>query len=207
MKITCGPATDLRTVTIELPYEPQKIGVFVSGGIDSAILYYILLGENRRLGNIHQLVPFSILRKEGSKHFAKLVIAHTHASYNLPYSEPIIVGDTELSEDKQVESGVKMVLNVLKFNQVYTGLIEQLPQHMVNWAPIPYKETEKFRAPFSILDKSHIIDIVAQLNQSALFYITHSCSSYELGRCNTCNGCNERSWGFEQLGIIDPGTI
>ena len=90
---------------------------------------------------------------------------------------------------------------------VYLGLIEQLPQHMVGWQPILYKERPQFKAPMSVLNKSHIIDLVIKLNQQSLFYITHSCSVQELGRCNTCNGCNERQWGFDQLGQTDPSMI
>jgi len=59
----------------------------------------------------------------------------------------------------------------------------------------------------NVLNKSHIIDLVIKFNQQSLFHITHSCSSQELGRCNVCNGCNERQWGFDQLGQTDPGTI
>ena len=72
MNIICGPNNDLRTVNIQLPTKASKLGVLVSGGIDSAILYYLLLLENQLRGNIHKILPISIIRKEGSKYLFKL---------------------------------------------------------------------------------------------------------------------------------------
>ena len=72
MNIICGPKNDQRTVTITLPQNKSRIGVFVSGGLDSAILYYLLLLENKLTGNIHEITPLSVMRKEGSKYFSSL---------------------------------------------------------------------------------------------------------------------------------------
>jgi len=117
-----------------------------------------------------------------------------------------MVGNNTLPEEEQVKSGVHDAWT-LGFQIVYVGLIEQLPQHMVDWQPIPYKESPKFKTPLKMLDKSYIVDLIKHFNQEVLFYITYSCSLLELGRCNRCNGCNERSWGFDQIGLVDPGTI
>jgi len=206
MILACGCETDRRTFELELPFDPLKIAIFISGGLDSAVLYYLLLEENRRVGGVHDIVPLTVLRKEGSKHFAKPVIAHVRSMFDLPYIDPIIVGNNTLPEEQQVKSGVHDAWR-LQFDRAYTGLIQQLPQHMVGWQPIPYTETDKFKAPLSKLNKSHIVDLCSQLQLESLFYITHSCSAQEIGRCNQCNGCNERSWGFEQLSLTDPGRI
>lgn len=208
MYIQCGPKDNLRSITITLPDIKSRIGVFVSGGIDSAILYYLLLLKNKEIGNLHDIQPLSIMRKEGSKYFSSLVVAHVNQEFQIPYNSPIIVGDNTLPEEEQVKSGVNQALNS-GFDIVYAGVIEQLPQHMINWQPIPSKETLRFKTPFQLINKSHIIDLVFKYKQEALFYITHSCAGEQsqIGRCNGCNGCNERSWGFMQLGLTDPGTL
>jgi diphthamide synthase (EF-2-diphthine--ammonia ligase) len=207
MKIKCGPVDDQRTVNLILPTtRPLNIAMFISGGIDSAILYYMLLQTNQEVGSIHTIVPFTVLRKEGSKHFAKPVIAYVHSCYDLPYMDPIQVGDNTLPEKEQVKSGLRDVWN-LGFDRSYTGLIEQLPQHMIGWEPIPYQETHRFKAPLCHLNKSHVVDLIFKLGQSGIFHITHSCDIHELGRCRRCNGCRERQWGFDQLGLTDPGVI
>jgi len=204
--IECGPVHDRRPVKVELPAEPKTLGIFVSGGIDSAILYYMMLLENQKMGNIHKIVPLTVLRKEGSKNFAKLVVGHMVSHFNLHYIETTVVGDPSLPEIEQVKSGVHAGFD-MGINIAYTGLIEQLPIHMVGWTPIPYQESIRFKAPFKHLNKSHIIDLCFQHNQEGLFYITHSCAAWEITRCRNCNGCNERQWAFDQLGRVDPGII
>jgi hypothetical protein len=207
MKITCGPEHDRRTVDFTLPAEKKKIAVFVSGGIDSAIIYYLLEKVNHSMNCIHEIVPVSIIRKEGSRHFSKLVAAYVQDCFRMPFKDPIIVGDNTLPEDQQVASGVFEALDNLGFDVAYTGLIQQLPIHMVNWKPIPWEESDQFKAPLKDLNKSHVIELIYQLQHQSLFHITHSCAVWELGRCRECNGCNERQWGFDQIGREDPGTI
>jgi hypothetical protein len=206
MKLLCGPSDDRREFVLELPKNKTKIGIFVSGGLDSAILYYLLSLKNQQLNFLHDIIPLTVLRKEGSKNFSKLVIAHVRSLFHQNYLESLIVGNNTLPEPEQVKSGVLEAKN-LGFEIVYTGLIQQSPQHMIGWQPIPYEESYFFKAPFKNLNKSHVVDLCIQFNQQALFYITHSCATWEITKCNQCNGCNERNWGFERLGIVDPGTI
>lgn len=206
MQLDCGPVHDRRTLTLNLPATPSHIGVFVSGGLDSAILYYLLLEENRRLGDIHTVIPLTIPRKEGSKHFAKLVVAHVQAAFWLPYTEPLSIGNTQLPEHLQVKSGIKQSY-WLGFNEVYVGLIEQLPEHIIGWDKPVYAENSFYRIPLQNLQKCHIVDLIKHAKQEALFYITHACDQLELARCWQCNGCRERAWGFEQLALSDPSML
>jgi hypothetical protein len=206
MLIECGPPDDKRILSFTLPEERKRIAMFISGGIDSAILYFMMLQENKKLNNLHEITPFSIMRNEGSKYFANLVVGYVNSFYGIPYQDPIIVGDTTLPEKQQVKSGAYAARD-LGYDIIYLGLIEQLPQHMIGWTQIPYVESPRFKAPMHLLNKSHIIDLVVQLKQESLFYITHTCNLQEIGRCNNCNGCNERRWGFDQLGLVDPSII
>lgn len=206
MNIICGPESDKRTVKINLPKEKSKIGVLISGGIDSAILYYVMLAENQLRNNLHEVLPISIMRAEGSEYFSKLVVASMNEKFKLENIESTIVGDPTLPDDQQVKSGVDDALN-LGFDLVYAGVIEQQEEHMIGWVPPPSGETKRFKTPFKNINKIHIIDLVNKFNQEDLFYITHTCNVYKVGRCHRCNGCNERAWGFAQLGLTDPGTI
>jgi 7-cyano-7-deazaguanine synthase in queuosine biosynthesis len=197
---------DNKIAKLSLPLTKQKIGVFISGGIDSAILYYLILLKNKTLGNLHEIIPITIHRKEGSKHFAKLVINYVNACHDIEPCEALIVGDTTLPENQQVKSGVLEAYS-LGFNIVFVGVITQLPEHMIGFEIIPYLESFSFRVPFKLLDKSNVIDIIRQFKQEGMFHITHSCDIYEIGRCNKCNGCRERAWGFSKLVAFDPGRL
>jgi 7-cyano-7-deazaguanine synthase in queuosine biosynthesis len=193
-------------VDIDLPSTPTKIAMFISGGLDSAILYYLLLKANRDLGNLHEIHTLTVERSEGSIYFARPVIAHVHSQYNMPYKDPIIVGDPSLPGHLQVLSGATSAFH-MGFELLFGGVIAQLPEHIIGYEKPPVDETDTIRFPFKDLTKGYIIDLIVKHNQQAMFYITHSCSILEIGKCNTCNGCNERNWGFAQCGLTDPGTI
>jgi hypothetical protein len=205
MKITCGPIDNQTTITIELPSEKETFGVLVSGGLDSAILYFLIIQENIRLGNLHDIIPLTVSRKEGSVYFAGPVVEHVHRYFNIPLVSHLDVGDNTLYETKQVASGMHEAF-ALGCKRVYVGVIIQQPEHMIGWSHPKLTESDKFRLPFINADKSHVVDLIRKVNQEWVFHITHSCD-HELGRCNVCNGCNERAWGFSQLGAIDPGKV
>lgn len=207
MKIICGPKEDRREIELVLPDTGKIIGVFVSGGIDSAILYYLLCYLNKQEGNQKNILPLTVTRREGSRYFSKMVIDYIHTELGLPKMPPGIVGDPTLNDDQQVRSGVLQAIFEYDISPVYVGVIQAQPEHMVGWQPIPAPEDKNFKTPFKDLNKSHIIDIVYQYGQEFLFNITHSCAVKEIGRCGTCNGCRERQWAFDRVGKIDTGNI
>ena len=120
MNLIIGPANDQRNITIVLPKIKSKIGVLVSGGTDSAILYYLVLLENIRLGNLHQVLPISIMRKEGSKYFSSLIVGHVNQEFQIPFQDPQVVGDNTLPEEVQVKSAVDEAL-ASGFDLIFAG--------------------------------------------------------------------------------------
>jgi hypothetical protein len=206
MNFICNILNEQRVVELALPDTPTKIAVFVSGGLDSAILYYLILKASIEQGVAHQISPFVVNRTEGSRYFSKLVVAHVHSQFNMPYVDPILVGDPTLPGHLQVLSGAQSA-QYMEFTRLYGGIIAQRPEHTIGYEPSPAEETDIIKLPFKDLTKGYIIDLIVRNKQEALFYLTHSCSILEIGKCNTCNGCNERNWGFAQAGLVDPGTI
>jgi hypothetical protein len=206
MNFMCNILNEERVVELALPDTPTKIAVFVSGGLDSAILYYLILKASIEQGVAHQISPFVVNRTEGSRYFSSLVVAHVHSQFNIPYVDPILVGDPTLPGHLQVLSGAQSA-QYMGFTRLYGGIIAQRPEHTIGYEPPPAEETDIIKLPFKDLTKGYIIDLIVRNKQEALFYLTHSCSILEIGKCNTCNGCNERNWGFAQAGLVDPGTI
>lgn len=203
--VDCGPTGDIRKFQLTLPAEKFRLGVFVSGGIDSAILYYMMCKVNRESGNLYTIIPYTMMRKEGSRLFAEPVIKYISGLFNI-VADLTIVGNNTLPEDEQIKSGIQQVIRSNLVDIAYVGVIHQLPIHMVGWVPIPTKQNKVFKTPLIGLNKSHVIDLVYKLGQEHLLTITHSCI-FESGRCGKCNGCNERSWAFNKLNIKDIGTI
>lgn len=203
MLINCGPKHDIRQFSLELPKIRKRLGVLVSGGIDSTLLYYLLLYLNKENNASHIIKPFTVLRKEGSRYFAKPMVNHVHRILGLPESFSTIVGDNTLPEPEQVGSGVENIIQKLGYGVVYIGAIDTRPEHLINYDRPETIETHEVRFPFLHLEKSHVIDLYYKLGIESLLPFTHSCDQNETNECGTCNGCTERIWGFTELGL-DP---
>ena len=202
MQLICGPAHDRREMTLELP-DALKIGVLTSGGVDSTLLYYLTLHLKYTNNTEHYIRPIVILRKEGSRYFARPVVQKINAIWGHTL-EAMRLGDTTLPEPQQVESAVRQAFTIFKMYYVYIGVITNRIEHMIGFDPIPVPETPGVVVPFKHLEKSHIIDMYYQLGIQDLLKYTHSCDQHEQIPCGVCNGCRERAWGFAELGQEDP---
>ena len=201
ISIDCGPADDTRTFSLELPLLYPKLGVLVSGGLDSAFLYYMVsLLANEK----YTVTPYTITRNDGSNIYAQKVIDYVNGFLNKEPQLTTFVPIKERNSDLQVFAGLKE----LKFQShiYFIGLIETLPEHAIG-VPTPWVPVDGVRAKFPMknLNKSHVVDLVNKFNITELFKITHSCV-YPIDRCGGCNRCNERHWAFTKLGLVDPGT-
>ena len=205
MQITCGPAHDRRTLTLDLP-TTSKIGVLVSGGVDSALLYYLLLHTKHQTNNPVEITPIVIHRKEGSKYFARPIVERINQLFDIN-KKPKQLGNTMLPEPEQVASAVRHAFNLLQLETVYLGVISNREEHLIGFDPIPIIEHHSVQLPFEHLEKSHVIDIYYQLGIEYLLPFTHSCDQHETVACGSCNGCRERIWGFNQIGKQDPITM
>lgn len=223
MLINCGPIIDRRIFKLELPFLPQTvrnapylkkffftsnklnnndtIGILVSGGVDSVLLYYLLLKENFDTGNQFKITPYTILRKDGSSHYAKTAINYIHQKFKLPSINLNVIGNVAITEDRQVESGIMDILHK-KEEYVYVGLIEARDEHLIDWPKHKFVETFHRRYPLLNLQKSHVVDLYIQHNLIDLLKLTYSCVDKD-GPCGVCNGCRERIWGLTQMGL-DP---
>lgn len=189
MKIDCGPAHDRRTVNITIPTDHSAVGIFVSGGLDSAILYHLL---NKYTG--HTIVPIVIEKTHASRYFAQSVV-----NYLTPGRA------VHMAQATTVQDAIGEVRS--KFDYLYLGLIEERAEFLIGWTPSNRPDNHFRKSPLLYVNKSHVIDLVVQEQQQNLFFLSHSCATQDIGRCGTCNRCRERAWGFEQLALQDPGVL
>lgn len=171
----------------------MKTGIFISGGLDSAILYHILLKE------IPDIVPLLVYKNDQQQQYARGVIDYLQSFHNVKV-EPVLLKSikNKIAISEALANG---------FDVVYLGTTKELEQFLVNWEPNNFKNYPQIQGPFSDLDKSQVIDLVIQHGMEQLFLITHTCAEQAVGRCGYCNRCRERAWGFSQLGLTDPGSI
>lgn len=182
----------------------DRIGVFTSGGIDSTILYYLVLKKCLENKSNTKIFPIVIMRKEGSRHFAKPVIAKINQLLNVN-TTILRLGDTTLPESQQVSSAVTQAFALPPYmNFVYVGVINNLQEHLIGFDKIVLPDYQHIQFPFKDLYKYEVIDLYYKFGVESLLQHTHSCDISEIKPCGTCNGCRERSWGFKKLNKTDP---
>lgn len=199
MNITCRTGN----INITLPNEKTRIGVLVSGGIDSALLYYLVLKEKQDTNSNHEIFPIIMFRKEGSKYFARPIVEKINNLFNISIRAKRF-GDESLPDDKQIESLVIQASDILRLEEVYIGVIKNRPEHTIGLDQIPIPINDIIKTPFIDLEKDCIIKLFYDYNIEHLLEYTHSCDKNEQVPCEVCNGCRERLWGFNFIEKNDP---
>ena len=181
-----------------------QYGIMLSGGIDSAILFYLLIKEEPKI----RLQPFTIPKVDGAYLYADPLIDYFNNKFNLTIPHTIKVGDPTLHHTKQGESGYTDIRKFYKNIQIVFYAINAVPlelqdgRHPIRLMPGP----TNLKLPFGNMYKDQILQIMYDEGQTDLIDLTHSCTERTVGRCNRCWQCGERSWAFNKLNKVDTGT-
>jgi hypothetical protein len=184
----------------------KKYGIMLSGGLDSAVLLYLLIQQEPKI----QLQPFTIDKTDGAGLYANPIINHFNKKFSLTIPKTIYVGDPSVYHRLQSTTAVKDIFSKHPVDYLFIGINQNPPEldHLPG-APQRDKRSNDTRIifPFVEMYKTDIIDLMFQYNQEDLIYITHSCTEQSVGRCNKCWQCTERYWSFSKLGQEDNGLL
>jgi 7-cyano-7-deazaguanine synthase in queuosine biosynthesis len=186
-----------------IPHD-KRIGVCVSGGWDSAVLWYIVYNECKKRGQSCR--PYTVPKIDGAVNYANKILQWS--GYD---AETNIVGSID-SEDpsEYVASGVREILVDGYADVVYSAVTayydEMHPDHQrIFTKGTPYEEI--VRQPFAEWTKDKVVQIAFDLGIAEdIMDITHSCTELDEGRCGYCPWCKEREWAFKQINKVDKGT-
>ena len=185
--------------------QPVKYGVMLSGGLDSAVLLYLMLKDCPTA----DIQPFYIAKHDGSHIYISGIISYLEKLFQIKLPKPVKVGTPNIPHTIINQTGIKEVL--IKYPEIkylYIGINQNPPQPWgnPNWV-FPVRPTEnnhpRLVMPFMMLYKTHIVDILLQENQQELLRLTHTCTEQTQGRCGICFQCGERAWALEQFGVQD----
>jgi hypothetical protein len=184
----------------------KQYGILLSGGLDSAILLYLLVNANTKI----QIQPFTIAKSDGAYLYADPVIEHFNQKFNLSIPKTIVVGDPTVYHRLQSTTAVKDIFEKHSVDYLYIG-INQNPPELANLDGAPKRDTKsndpRIIFPFVDLYKHNILEFMYAHGQEDLADITHSCTEQPFGRCNNCWQCTERQWAFKQLDKTDTGHL
>lgn len=193
-------------LNISLPNDKKRVGIMISGGIDSSLLYYLMLKERQLNNSDHIIFPIVMFRQEGSKYYARPIIEKINNYFGISMRAKRF-GDETLPYHLQVESAIVQAIPILQLDKIYIGVIKTRPEHFIGFTPIPIPVHEMIETPLAHLEKDSIIKFYYDLGIEELLQYTFSCDRHEQHHCGNCNGCNERSWAFTSAGKSDPVKI
>ena len=187
-----------------------RYGIMLSGGLDSAILYYLILKENKNL----KLQPFTIPKHDGSHLYVDAILKYFENYFDIKLPTAIHVGNPDVYHADQSTVAVKEIFKKYTDIDFLFFATNQNPTHSFDYSNYPINGVpnrvvesthSKVLMPFIKMYKTDILKILFDNQQEPLMTLTHSCTEIKTGRCGQCFQCNERAWAFQQLNQIDTG--
>jgi 7-cyano-7-deazaguanine synthase in queuosine biosynthesis len=179
----------------------QTVGIFVSGGLDSAILSKLVLETKQKLNLNTTLTFYTVPRHDDSRLHAMRVLNYLLQHYTFK-----IVGNPDLLHSQQVVSGIKQVLLTDETEIILLGDTTN-PIELPDGPDRIRSNHKKVIQPFFNFTKKDIVKMAIEHEYFDLFNLTHTCTESKLLRCNTCWQCRERAWAFKENNFIDTGTM
>lgn len=205
----------------------DTIGVFVSGGVDSTILSYLLHDARAKYKPSLSIKYFCVRRPDDSAQHARRVVDYIDSVFNLKESVINYVGDGSLHHRDQVKSGIIEAMQNYEFDILLTGVTlnpenANPPEMLQNYeygrfvdpdgfvyngpTRVESKHPKLFN-PFWNYTKKDTVKIIKDFNLVDIPNITHSCTASKTTKCGKCWQCCERAWAFAKNDMIDTGTM
>jgi 7-cyano-7-deazaguanine synthase in queuosine biosynthesis len=197
---TIGPEWDKRVLDLPIRDEAE-IGIFVSGGIDSAVLLRLLMESttkkqfrcftiNNTKDNAVEHARDSILRAQDMFKLNDHSIDHQIVQPNKPFQADNLIMETAMANRPL---------------HVYTATNHIPPSEWFKlpgdppWRPWRNTMHKIISTPFLFLYKYHILSIIDIKGWQDIYDTSHTCTEQKDGHCNICWQCNELNWAKEQL--------
>jgi len=196
----------------------SNLGVNFSGGIDSLALLCLILTELKRIDRLDtmRITCFTVIKNDGCTYYAGRLLNQVRNKFKCDIEHITNIENPNANElPSWFDSNVMLPIIKSRKNMVlYSGMNVTPPKSVVTFNHVSlsykdeaYKRKHRIVTPFYYFYKPQILDILYKLNCDDLLPYTHSCTMMPVGQCNNCYSCEERAWGFRELGKIDPGTI
>lgn len=194
----------------------KNIGVFLSGGLDSAALLCLIISELKSINQIDnfKIYCFTVDKGEGQVVYATNVVKEVSAIFNVNIEHVVFLNEGYTSRPGRIGADTYNKIADYTSNIIFYQGINNVPPIDIktfNSTFEGYDVTEVSNLgkntllfPFLYLHKPQILDIFYKLNCESVIQYTQTCTERSVGKCGTCYWCEERAWGFEMLSKQDP---
>lgn len=189
-----------------------KIGLFMSGGIDSATLLGMIVTELTSTNRNIPITAYTTYKDTREQDYTPRIIKLISEHYDIQIEHI----NNLPNKPEYIKEGIADPQNMFDvYNQhngnisIYAANNNQAPEtfDIFKHRTLQYTQQLNIISPFLNSKKTQILDIMYQLKLDFLLPYTHSCARWPVGNCKDCYNCEERQWAFDVLGKINPETI
>ncbi len=182
----------------------KKIGVFVSGGLDSGLMLYLFHKYSLDFGTENQFKVYTVERPNQSMIFAQRVVDYINNEFDTDLTINK-VGSDQLHHSLHIASGIIEAGN--DDTDVFVLADTLIPGEVPNGPKRRLINHPKVKQPWLFLAKDKIVQACIDMELMDLITISHSCEVPNMVPCKLCWHCKERAWAFWRCGYTDPLTI
>jgi 7-cyano-7-deazaguanine synthase in queuosine biosynthesis len=207
----------MKTITVagvDIDIHDKDVGIYMSGGADSALLLYILMKNSTK--KIHVFTCASRAKQFGSiksstnvlrkcvELTGNLNVAH-HMHYVESQNDHVLFAPYREFIDKGIVDLIYHGVTANPPNEVlesFNDKSNQLSLRSSENIRSPYKLGSNLYTPLTNSNKQQVSKMYKELGiEDTVFPLTRSCENLSLaeGHCGTCWWCEERNWGFGKL--------
>ena len=178
----------------------KHIGVMISGGMDSALLLYLVAQQHPQ-----KITTFTVPKHDGASLYVDDVVDWINEKLQLDIPYSILTGNPDLPHSEILNNALPQIEHLCDVFYLGGNIY---PKDILPGGPNRVRRKHpKMKQPFFHLFKTDLLQMYLDLDILELSRITHTCTEWSVGRCQQCWQCKERIWAFTTLGIEDLTTV
>ena len=184
----------------------NKVGLFVSGGLDSALMLYLITKEIKEKNSNVEFITYTVDQKvKNSKYHASTIIKIVEQLNDIKITNVEVGGQDYAHPDFEGMYGVLDALNRERFTEKMIDMIylatTNVPDDLKDVSGAPKRHPQSFfkvTQPWGEISKDQVVEYILRNNLLDLIKNTHSCTVLGNKHCGECWNCKERIWAFEK---------